>query len=94
MSEEIIRLALTFYGDVQGVGFRYRAEYAAAAFGVTGFVENLPDDTVFMEAQGTEEAIRRMIDRISAGTFVDIRDIRKKRIPVESGEYGFRVRGY
>lgn len=31
-----IRRRYQFYGMVQGVGFRYRASYAAKAVGVTG----------------------------------------------------------
>lgn len=34
--QSIIRERLTFTGRVQGVGFRYRAKYAADNVGVTG----------------------------------------------------------
>ena len=41
-----------FYGRVQGVGFRYRAQYTASHLGLTGWVANLWDGSVEMEAQG------------------------------------------
>lgn len=51
-NNKIIRMSITFYGSVQGVGFRYRAKYAADGLGLTGWVENEWDDTVRMEVQG------------------------------------------
>lgn len=50
---EKIRKQYTFTGHVQGVGFRYSAQYLAQAIGVTGWVKNEWDGTVVMEAQGT-----------------------------------------
>ena len=52
---EKIRKQYTFTGHVQGVGFRYSAQYLAQAIGVTGWVKNEWDGTVVMEAQGTRE---------------------------------------
>jgi acylphosphatase len=40
MSGQIIRKEIKFTGDVQGVGFRYRAKYAAGGCAVTGWVRN------------------------------------------------------
>ena len=36
--KEEIRYHVIFYGQVQGVGFRYRAYYAAYQLGLTGWV--------------------------------------------------------
>lgn len=89
---EIIRKRMVFYGDVQGVGFRYRAKYGAQELGVTGWVKNEWDGTVVMEAQGTEEQIARLITAVRQGTYVDIRDIRMKEIFPEEHEYSFHIR--
>ena len=59
MNTNIIRKHFFFKGRVQGVGFRYRAQNAASLYSVTGWVKNLYDGSVEMEAQGTEEDIRR-----------------------------------
>lgn len=91
---EIVRERMTFTGDVQGVGFRYRAKYAARELGVTGWVENEWDGSVVMEAQGTKEQLYRLVQSISKGTWIDIRHINRKKIPVEEHEYYFDVRGY
>ena len=42
----MIRQAMTFYGDVQGVGFRYTAYHIANSLGLTGYVHNEWDGTV------------------------------------------------
>ena len=57
--EGIVRRHLIFSGDVQGVGFRYHANYISQRLGVTGWVKNLYDGRVEMEAQGSEETLLR-----------------------------------
>lgn len=89
---EVIRKRLRFHGRVQGVGFRYRAKYAAAAVGATGWVRNDPDGSVAMEIQGTEEQIDRVIQQIERGSYVRVERIEQKRIPVEDGERGFETK--
>ncbi len=42
-----------FTGHVQGVGFRYAALQVAKEFEVAGFVKNLADGRVQLEAEGT-----------------------------------------
>ncbi len=88
---KIIRKHIIFYGRVQGVGFRYHAEYAAENYGVTGWVRNLYDGSVEMEAEGTERGIDDMIIAIEKGTYIEIQDMSVKTIPVEGSSY-FEVR--
>ena len=47
-------LNIRLTGRVQGVGFRYSAQHIARQFGVTGFVRNIPDGSVYIEAEGNE----------------------------------------
>ena len=67
--KEEIRYHVIFYGQVQGVGFRYRAYYAAYQLGLTGWVRNCWDETVEMEVQGDEETITEMIKRIRTSSY-------------------------
>lgn len=46
-----------FTGHVQGVGFRYQTVQIAKGFEVTGYVKNLPDGRVNLEAEGTEREV-------------------------------------
>lgn len=89
---EIVRKHITFYGWVQGVGFRYRAHHAADLVGATGWVHNEYDGSVTMEIQGTEEQIDQVILMIECGTYVKIENMDVKTLPVEPDEHGFRTR--
>ncbi len=88
----IIRKHLMFSGTVQAVGFRYRATYIAQAVGVTGWVKNLYDGRVQMEAQGTPEQLDEMIRRLRRERFIVITSIDEMVIPTEADEYEFKVK--
>ena len=49
---EVHHEAVYFTGRVLGVGFRYTALQVAKEFEVAGFVRNLPDGRVHLEAEG------------------------------------------
>ena len=85
----MIRKRIIFYGSVQGVGFRYRAVYAARNARATGWVKNEFDGSVSMEIQGTEEQIDQVILTIEKGTYIRIENLDVKTIPVQEGEYDF-----
>jgi acylphosphatase len=53
-----------FTGRVQGVGFRYTALQVAKEFEVAGFVRNLTDGRVHLEAEGQAEEIAKFITAI------------------------------
>lgn len=46
-------------GRVQGVFYRASAKTKAEELGITGFVQNLPDGAVYIEAEGTDEVLDR-----------------------------------
>ena len=88
----MIRKAFRFTGAVQGVGFRYRAQYAANGCRVTGWVKNEWDGSVIMEAQGTEEQINVMLNLINEGSYIRIDRMEYHEIPLDEKERGFHVR--
>ena len=88
----MIRRHMYVSGDVQGVGFRYRANYAAKGLGLTGYVRNLYDGRVELEVQGERELISRFLGEIDAGSFVHIDNIESKDIPVIEDERAFVVK--
>ncbi len=49
-------------GKVQGVFFRKYTCEAADAIGITGFVKNLPDQSVYILATGTNEQLQEFIN--------------------------------
>lgn len=50
-----------FSGRVQGVGFRYQTLQVAKEFEVSGWVANLPDGRVQLEAEGRMEEVKDFI---------------------------------
>lgn len=90
----MIRRHYRFSGRVQGVGFRYRAQYAAQHLGLTGWVENNWDGTVELEAQGSEEAVGRLVPTLTATSrWIMIDEMQVHAVPLVEGERSFRVRG-
>ena len=73
------------------MGFRYRAQQAARSLGITGWVTNLYDGSVEMEAQGREEELDRMVVMIRQSRYVDVSDLTVKEIKEKEGEHSFRI---
>jgi acylphosphatase len=81
-------------GRVQGVGFRYFAEEAAAVEGLAGWVRNLADGRVEAFAQGDREAVERFerkIRRGPAGARIDDVTTTEEEGATD-GLSGFRIR--
>lgn len=49
-------------GHVQGVGFRWNAVREAWKRDITGFVKNMPDGSVYIEAEGTRDQLNSYIE--------------------------------
>lgn len=58
---------ITIKGRVQGVGFRYNARRQALALGLDGFVKNIPDGTVYIEAEGNPTALNELVNWCQEG---------------------------
>lgn len=55
-----------FYeGHVQGVGFRWSVKQIARGFDVTGFVRNLADGRVELQASGADDEVRAFLQAIA-----------------------------
>jgi acylphosphatase len=54
-------------GLVQGVGFRYFAQRAAARYQVKGYVRNLPDGRVEAFVEGPAELVEKFKQDLAAG---------------------------
>ena len=54
-------LNITLSGRVQGVGFRFTAMETAYRYGVSGFVMNLPDHSVYIEAEGDDPGLEQFL---------------------------------
>lgn len=54
-------------GKVQGVWYRASAQRMASSLGLTGFVRNQPDGSVYAEAEGPEDSIQAFVQWCRSG---------------------------
>ena len=90
--KKLVRKYIRFYGQVQAVGFRWRAMEAARLYCASGWVRNEYDDSVSMEIQGTEKQIDDVVNALERGTYIRIDRMTVKDIAVVDDERGFRVK--
>lgn len=57
----MIHKNIQIFGRVQGVGFRYSARLAARSYGIKGYIRNMPDGSVYLEAEGPENNIMEFV---------------------------------
>jgi acylphosphatase len=79
-------------GQVQGVGFRYFARQTAQALGVRGWVRNLPDGYVEVQAAGAPdrlECLKAELLRGPRGSRVE--DVEEERLVQVPTWQGFNV---
>jgi len=53
-----VHVNISVSGRVQKIGFRYSTQEVANQLNILGFVQNLPDGSVYIEAEGAEEDIK------------------------------------
>lgn len=61
------QLRAIVHGRVQGVSFRHYTVLKAADLGLTGWVRNLPDNTVETLAEGEKEQLDRFLAWLHVG---------------------------
>ena len=59
---------ITVSGKVQGVFYRQSTLEIAKQLGVNGFVRNEPNGNVYMEAEGVEEHLHRLVEWCRKGS--------------------------
>ena len=85
---------VTVRGRVQGVGFRWWVCSAAERHSITGWVENRPDGSVEIYAEGASGALGRFLIEAEKGPPLSrVESFTKRPCPPE-GLTGFNVRGY
>ncbi len=88
-----VRKSITVAGQVQGVGFRYFVRQTARALGVTGWVMNLNDGTVTMEAQCSPQVLEKFIEQLKKGNgFSKIVQLKSYDLKVVEGENKFGIK--
>lgn len=86
------RWYVLFEGDVQFVGFRYTTRVLARKLGLSGWVRNLPDGRVELEAQGTVSDLRRLLLQLKSQPHIRITHYTVTVIEPDPSERRFAVR--
>lgn len=62
--EQVLHASAYFTGHVQGVGFRYQTFQIAKEYELSGFVRNLADGRVQLEAEGEATEVRAFVTAV------------------------------
>ena len=80
-------------GEVQRVSFREATKRKAEKFGIVGFVKNMPDGTVYIEAEGEEENLIQFIAWCRKGLlFAKVDHAQVIDLPIPSYFSGFEIK--
>jgi len=60
-------LNINLYGKVQGVFLRRAIQRQASRLGLTGFVKNEPDGTVYLEVEGEMQILEQFLQWLKSG---------------------------
>jgi acylphosphatase len=87
-----MRKVIHITGKVQGVYFRKYTQWKAEELGITGFVRNEPNGSVYIEAQGDEEVIDVFEKWCHVGSpLAHVEALQSHHIPEITGEEGFEL---
>jgi len=84
------RIIINVYGLVQGVFFRYTTRKVARKLGLTGIVKNMPDGSVYIEAEGPENKLLELLEFAKKGpNYAKVEDIKYEFKDLENKFKGF-----
>jgi acylphosphatase len=61
------RMTAWVKGRVQGVSFRYNTQLQATRMGLTGWIRNEPDGSVYVLAEGLDSVLEEFVKYLSQG---------------------------
>ena len=92
MDDKIKQIECLITGRVQLVMFRDFAQRKARKLGIVGMVENLPDGSVKVAAQGREENLLKFISYLKKGPILaKVENVLVKWTEAEESFKGFKI---
>lgn len=89
----MLSLQVYFQGNVQGVGFRWSVKHIAKGFDITGWVQNLADGRVEMQASGEEAEVRAFLAALGQSELrAHIRQQSESVLAEPPRAHGFEIR--
>src|SRR5450432_496528 len=91
--DRVMRVRASVRGLVQGVSYRALTRREAAQLGLSGWVRNLPDGSVLLEAQGPAARVEALIAWCREGhPIAEVSGVETDAVPIVDGERDFAVR--
>jgi acylphosphatase len=86
------RLEIVVSGKVQGVFFRQHVHRQAKKLYLTGEVENMPDTTVRIVAEGPRDLLEKFLKHIQIGSIQsEVRDVEVEWYPIKYEFKSFEI---
>lgn len=90
-----VRKRLVVKGRVQGVGFRYFTQQKATRLGIVGFVRNLVDGCVEIEAEGAVEDMEIFLGEINRGpSSARVTQVEQQALPKQIELESFEIKHF
>lgn len=90
-----IRKYMRVVGRVQGVGFRYFTQRQAGRFGIVGYVRNLPNGDVEIEAAGSVQDMQTFQSLIQKGPSGSrVQEVIEQVLPLQEVSESFEIRHF
>lgn len=88
----LVRTRVVYHGYVQGVGFRATCLTLARSRPVVGYVRNMSDGTVELEAEGAPSAVADLLEAIDQHFGRNIHDAQRQSVPPVKREARFEIK--
>jgi acylphosphatase len=85
----LTRVHAIITGEVQGIGYRWFVEKTGSSAGLSGWVRNLPDGSVEVEAEGDKTILDNFLETLKTGhAWARVDGIETNWAPVKSVKAG------
>ena len=92
MNDPVLHATVHFSGHVQGVGFRYTTLQVAKEFEVAGYVKNLADGRVLLEAEGRPRTVDAFVAAVEERMHGHVRKTERTQQMRPPAFHGFEIR--
>lgn len=92
MPQEVVRFRILVKGEVQGVGYRWFVRQTAERLKVFGWVRNLAQGDVELEAEGGKPALEAFLKELKSGhPYARVESLETREVPTQGAREGFGI---
>ena len=91
--QNLARVHATVKGSVQGIGYRWFVQKTAQRLGLAGWVRNLDDGDVELEAEGDKKLLDDFLGLLEQGhKWAQVSEVETQWLPNENNYFGFEIK--